>query len=199
MAAITTAPPRPPTGALFARILAIAGALALGVAAGLIIVMLVATRLFDYQVLTVSSGSMSPVLETGDLIVVKPASTDDVSEGDVVLFKSGGDRIPTVHRVVGVNEIETRIRDSTTGGIEVSTERRLVTQGDANAEPDGREVTGEQLRGQVWFSIPNAGAIAGTGLAPAMGIVFGGAIAAWAAWEIALRLKSRRNGVAESG
>ena len=149
-----------------------------------LLVAVIATRLFDYELLTVRSGSMEPAITSGDLIVVKPVAMDTVVEGDVVLFAAGGDGIPTVHRVAGINEVELRISDPATGAVDVQTDYRLVTKGDANEQPDIQEVTAERLLGEVWFTVPGGGAI--TGL-PLQYILLGFAaccVAAWGAWEI---------------
>ena len=164
----------------------------LGLAIGAVLLAIVATRLFAYNVLTVSSGSMSPALHNGDLIVVRPAAIDSLSAGDVVLFEAGGDRIPTVHRVVGINDVETRITDRSTGAVSTTHDYRLVTKGDANPAADGREVTADRLRGEVWFSIPHAGALGNAGIAAVLGIIFGVVATGWAGWEIAIRLRRHR-------
>ena len=127
------------------------GALILGVVAGAILLTLVATRFFDFHVLTVTSGSMAPVINSGDLIVTRPVPISEIEEGDIILFQSGGDRIPTVHRVIGINEIELQLIDRATGATEVSVDRRLLTMGDSNPAPDTGEVTADRLLGEVWF------------------------------------------------
>ena len=167
------------------------GATLLGLAAGTVLLVIVATRLFDYQVLTVSSDSMSPALKTGDLIVVKPAAIGDVQQGAIILFGSGGDRIPTVHRVSGINEIETRFTDRQSGAVSTQTDYRLVTKGDHNPAPDSRDVTADRLRGEVWFTVPGAGAIGNTGIASILGLVLGAAVTSWLVWEVALRMRRR--------
>jgi signal peptidase len=174
----------------------LAGAVLLGLAAAAIVVAVIATRFFDYHILTVSSGSMAPALRTGDLIVVRPAPIDRVREGDIVLFESGGDGIPTVHRVIGVNTVETRITDRATGAVERIVDYRLVTKGDNNPAPDSQEVTAAHLRGELWFTIPGAGAFLGAGLATWAGLVFIAAIAGWAAWEVVARVRRHVRGAA---
>ena len=121
-------------------------------ALGGLLLAVVATRVFDFEVLTVRSGSMEPAIARGDLIVVKPQAIERVNEGDIVLFAAGGDGIPTVHRVVGINEIEFRVTDTATGAVDSSFDYRLVTKGDANPEPDTAEVDASRLRGEVWFT-----------------------------------------------
>jgi signal peptidase len=166
-----------------------------GVSAGLVLagllLALMATRLFDFEVLTVRSGSMEPAIGRGDLIVVKPAAIDRVEEGDIVLFAAGGDGIPTVHRVIGINEIELRLTDAATGAVSSTFDYRLVTKGDANAEPDPSDVGASQLMGEVWFTVPGAGGLTAW---PLQYLFFGLAalsLAGWAAWEVARRWRKQ--------
>ena len=170
-------------------VLASAGIIA-GVALALLLVALLATQFFAFQVLTVRSDSMSPAIQSGDLIVVKPVAIDQVRPGDVVLFASGGDAIPTVHRVAGINTIDVQLRNHDGAITETLLEHRLVTQGDANPLPDASEVTAENLHGEVWFTVPNGGGIATLPLQVAL---LGFAVlttVAWVAWEVRGR-KSR--------
>lgn len=52
----------------------------------------------------VSSGSMVPTLNVGDLIVVRGVEPQLVSEGDIIVFHSPRDHdMLIVHRVVGIN------------------------------------------------------------------------------------------------
>lgn len=82
----------------------------------------------------VGGGSMSPSLETGDVVIVQhgvPASV-----GDIVLFRLDGDNERTLHRV----------SDVTGGG--------LVTRGDANPVADRRCVPRPSVIGRVRWVIP---------------------------------------------
>jgi signal peptidase I len=169
-------------GPLGIAALAIAGT-AVGLAFGAMLVAIVATRLFGFEMLTVRSSSMEPAISRGDLIVVRPTAMANVTEGDVVLFAAGGDGIPTVHRVAGINEVELRIRDAATGETDIQTSYRLVTKGDANEQPDIQEVTESQLRGEVWFTVPGAGELTGLPLQWLLLGFAGLSLAAWAAWE----------------
>jgi signal peptidase len=186
MIAGTMARPSRPLLAVRAIALGIGGA-AVGLALGSLLVAVVATRVFDFELLTVRSGSMSPAIGPGNLIVVKPVAIDRVEEGEVVLFAAGGDRIPTVHRVAGINEIELHIRDAATGDVDVRTDYRLVTKGDANPAPDLDEVTADRLRGEVWFVAPGAGAITGLPLQNLLLGVAATSLLAWGAWELRIR------------
>lgn len=94
---------------------------------------------------TVLTGSMQPTYPPGTLIVVKPAGTDELQVGTPITYQLEPGRPAVVtHRI-----IETR--QETTG-------RQLyITQGDANDAPDAQPVLEDQIRGQVWYSIPYLG------------------------------------------
>ncbi len=89
----------------------------------------------------VLSGSMSPAIETGSLVVVKPAAPESIRVGDIITFGGGGSSV-TTHRVTAVeNE----------GGLS------FRTKGDANEVEDPLPVSADRLVGKVVFSIPYAG------------------------------------------
>lgn len=94
---------------------------------------------------TVLTGSMEPSYPPGTLVVVKPADFDEIGLGDVITYQieSGKPAVAT-HRVVG----EARRFDGT---------RVLITQGDANGDPDPQPVTAVQVRGELWYSVPYLG------------------------------------------
>ena len=185
------------TRARLSRPLALAAGLVAGAALGLLVVALLSMRLLGFQALTVASDSMAPALKTGDLIIVKPVNIGSVDPGDVVLFASGGERIPTVHRVLGVNEYETLIRDGAEGKPTRFMDYGLVTGGDANPAPDAREVSAEQLMGTVWFTVPGGGALAGLPINTAfLGLAIA-VVAVWMVWEI--RSRRERRGRAHIG
>jgi len=93
--------------------------------------------------LTILTGSMSPNLPPGTLVVIKPTPIDEIAIGDILTFQleSGKPDVVT-HRVIGI------VKD--TG----STDVRFITQGDANASPDAGEVMPVQVRGTVWYAVP---------------------------------------------
>ena len=179
-----------PGRALRVFFLALAGLLA-GCFVAALAVALIATTFFDYRVLTIRSDSMAPALGTGDVIVVRPGAINAAAPGDIVLFASGGDRIPTVHRVAGINEVELRVTDRQTNAVEVFSEHRLVTKGDANELADQGEVTGDEYLGEVWFTVPWGSHVSGLPLQYAFLGVLGATCIAWIAWEI--RQQARRS------
>jgi signal peptidase len=96
-----------------------------------------------WSVNAVISGSMEPALETGSLIVTRPAEPEDIRVGDIILYRpvfGNGNMI--THRVVG---------------IEVNSPIKFVTQGDANLTPDSYKIPGENLVGKVFLHIPLIG------------------------------------------
>jgi signal peptidase I len=68
--------------------------------------------------LVVKSGSMEPTLKVGDVIVIEPASPEDINIGDVIVFWNPWYGNLVVHRVVH------------------KTDEGVYTRGDANAGTD---------------------------------------------------------------
>ena len=99
----------------------------LAVIIGLLTLSLFHTALgVTYPLLVVKSGSMRPVIEVGDIIIVTPVSPDDIRastrNGDVIVFYRPGEKGSSnsiiVHRAI----------DEVNGG--------FITKGDANSQPD---------------------------------------------------------------
>lgn len=88
----------------------------------------VAVRLGAVQPLVVTSGSMSPTYETGDLLVSRPVDADALQPGDVASLLSADGRLIT-HRVTSVVPAE---RGTSPGTVAVE------MQGDANDAADPR-------------------------------------------------------------
>jgi signal peptidase len=95
---------------------------------------------FGFIPLTVLSGSMSPTIETGDMIVVRNR-TDNLQVGDIVTYRVGNSLV--THRVMEI----------TTDNGNVA----YITQGDANNTTDGNPITKDQIVGKYQFRIPFAG------------------------------------------
>ena len=90
------------------------------------------TLLYGQRPVVVSSGSMAPALDVGDLVVVEPYHGQTVYEGSVVVFddEAGGRSI--IHRVVDVHE------DGT-----------FTTGGDANRSHDSDPLTRDRIEASV--------------------------------------------------
>lgn len=95
----------------------------------------------------VSSGSMEPVLNVYDVLIVQNGSTfDTVQRGDIIVFNRPEvhDRV-IVHRIVDINE---------------RSERTITTKGDANpASIPGTDfpITKDDYIGKVVYVIPQIG------------------------------------------
>ncbi len=105
----------------------------------------------------VSSGSMVPNLEVGDIIVVSGNSKfDNLQVGDIIVFEEPG---------YGSKVIVHRVHEIYDNGI-----RRIVTKGDHNISTDDWSVSSEDYIGKVVFSIPKVGYLT-TALVPPMNYI----------------------------
>jgi len=94
--------------------------------------------------LTVLSGSMSGTYDIGDVVIVRPVDTAKLQVGDVITFQPVSDNPNlTTHRIVELAY-----------GSEGT---QFVTKGDANGAIDLEPVTAEQVKGEVWYSVPVVG------------------------------------------
>lgn len=97
-----------------------------------------------HKALVVRSGSMSPAIDTGDLVISKVVSPRDVSVGEVVTFTDPGNAARLVtHRVKKVTDEGHRIA--------------FVTKGDANNVSEKWSVAGDGTIGKVQFTIADGG------------------------------------------
>jgi len=100
-------------------------------------------RSFGALRLQVTGSSMLPAVWPGDTLLIERVKSDAVSAGDIVLF--GRDRRLFVHRV--------------TGKTETHGESKILTRGDAMAQPDP-PVPEADLLGKVSFISRNGKVIA---------------------------------------
>ncbi|MBT2503583.1 signal peptidase I [Curtobacterium sp. ISL-83] len=131
---------------------AVVSAITLGISTGLLllvsalaVVLIVIPKATGSMPLTVLTQSMEPSLPPGTLVVVRPTPVDQIRVGDVVTYQIvSGQPAVISHRVVS-------IASSTTGA------RTFVLKGDNNAHADPAPVTAAQIRGVVWYSLPDLG------------------------------------------
>jgi len=104
----------------------------------------VAPQLAGYRSFTVRSGSMTPAIETGDVVVTSPISPLGARVGDVVTFvdPEGTGKLFS-HRVQSVRAV---------GG-----EVAFVTRGDANTSTERWRVPADGSIGRVAYRIPKVG------------------------------------------
>jgi signal peptidase len=98
----------------------------------------------DSPLMVVSSGSMIPTLNVGDIIVVRGTEPNTITVGTIIIFHSPYD-YPTaiVHRVIAIDD---------QGGQEF-----FETKGDNNAVADGWRVPADNLIGVYVAKIPYVG------------------------------------------
>lgn len=106
---------------------------------------LFAPRLSGWQIDTVLSGSMSPVLKVGDAVVTKPVDPNAITVGDIITYRSPVDGKLVTHRVVEVEKHSAPI---------------FRTKGDANSSADSYLVPAQNIVGKVSFHIPLLGYVA---------------------------------------
>ena len=97
---------------------------------------------FYFHAIAVGSGSMSPKIKKGDVVVIeKNRDFDKLKEGQVIAFKHG--KIMVVHRLVKK--------------IKIGNQYYFYTKGDANDNEDNFQVTEDMYVGTVNVKIPIIG------------------------------------------
>ena len=89
---------------------------------------------FGIKPVDVLSGSMEPVIQTGDMIFLHSTDQARLQTGDVICYLDSGQAI--THRIVGIREGE-------------DGQVRYVTQGDGNNTADRQAVSADQVQG-IW-------------------------------------------------
>lgn len=112
----------------------------------LIIIMLIIGISFlplpkNYKIYSVTSGSMSPNIKVGSLILVKPLKNYSVN--DIVTMKTSEPKKTLTHRIVG----------------KITRNNQFVfeTKGDANKSKDLENLLSQNIIGKVFFVIPYLG------------------------------------------
>ena len=98
---------------------------------------------FKYHAVAVASGSMSPAIDTGDVVVIKKidGKYSNIKEGDVIAFEYSN--VIIVHRVI--NKVYDR------------GEYFFYTKGDNNKEKDNFVIKEDMIEGIVNYKIPFVG------------------------------------------
>jgi signal peptidase I len=96
-------------------------------------------RLWGWEPLVITSGSMTPMIATGDVVVIAPAD-HPLPVGAVVTYRERGSGQLVTHRVAGLDP-----------------DGSYVTKGDANRQPDAAPVPRNAVVGEVRLLVPAAG------------------------------------------
>jgi signal peptidase len=114
-----------------------------GLAAGFVAA-LVAPAAIGWRPLTVMSGSMSPHIHTGDVVVTRPLAAAEITPGDVVTFRDPLDAHRLITHRVRMVAIHGRVVD-------------VVTRGDANTGVENWSVPVGGSVGRVVYRLPRLG------------------------------------------
>lgn len=103
----------------------------------------VTPSLWGWESSVIRSGSMAPAVRTGDVLVIRPATPDQLQPGQVLVVEDpdhpGALR---AHRLVGVRP-----------------DGRLELKGDANQTADSTPVSADALRGVGVINVPKVGMV----------------------------------------
>lgn len=106
-----------------------------------VLVVWASTGLFGIRPTTVISGSMRPIMDVGDMAIIRNAPADSIEVGDIIQYWNSGEM--TIHRVVDIQQGESG--------------KLFVTKGDATSTPDLAPVGPSQVIGKVVLNIPKVG------------------------------------------
>lgn len=113
-------------------------------------------RVFGQTFLVILSGSMTPAIDTGDVIVdktVSPSQAAHLQKGQVITFEAGPASAPAsvliTHRIYRVRYL---VSSKTHNDVRV-----YETKGDANPGPDANALARDQILGVYEFRVPLAG------------------------------------------
>lgn len=112
---------------------------------GAIAAAVVVPRLTGATPYVVLTGSMSPGMPPGTLVVVRHVDPRSIEVGDVITYQLASGRPDVVtHRVVAQ-------------GLDGRGDPVFRTKGDANASPDRAWVRPVQVKGKRWYAVPQLG------------------------------------------
>lgn len=104
--------------------------------------LLIGTNMIPFKSMIVLSGSMSPALKPGDLIIDKNIEAKDIKLGDIITYKLNNNIIIT-HRVTDI--------------VNRNEEIFFKTKGDANNVEDEALISEDKVIGKYALKIPYAG------------------------------------------
>ena len=99
--------------------------------------------LFGHRLYIVDSGSMSPSIETDDMIIVKESLPSEIGIGDIVTYYGHNNSSRVTHRVMEI----------------MDNGEYFITRGDANDSDDPSPLEGQALIGKVVLVVPVMGSM----------------------------------------
>jgi len=91
----------------------------------------------------ISSGSMNPSLQIGDIVLIDEVEPEELREGDIIQYVDYDNVTLILHRLIKI--------------IEEDGKTYYETKGDANNAPDLKPITKERIKGKTIFTIPKIG------------------------------------------
>ncbi len=107
----------------------------------MVAILLVGIRIAGLEMLSVETGSMSPVYPENTLVFVKKVDPKTIEVGDVITYVLNSDGVLVTHRVEKID----------------SQNRQFYTKGDANNSRDPKPVLWDNTVGKVVLGIPKLG------------------------------------------
>ena len=101
--------------------------------------------LFGYRAYIITSDSMEPSINHGDVIITKECKEEDLQTGDVITFEQNQEVI--THRIQKVEEDQT------------TKEKTYITKGDNNNMEDSENIKFSAIIGKCILTIPYLGNI----------------------------------------
>lgn len=96
--------------------------------------------------LTVLTGSMTPKIPVGSVVVDRPVDPGTLKVGDIATYqKVAGKAEYVTHRIIKIDTSKSPVL--------------FTFKGDANRGPDALPVPATAIRGKVWFHLPYLGAL----------------------------------------
>jgi len=116
---------------------------------GAVVVLMVLPRATQGAAMTVLTGSMTPGIPVGSVVLVRPVDPATLEVGDIATYQKEPDVAAYVtHRIIDI--------DSSTAPT------TFTFKGDANDGPDVDPVPADAVVGEVWFHVPYLGSIRDT-------------------------------------
>lgn len=120
----------------------------LTVVVGVLVATVLLPRAVGGQALVVLSGSMTPEIPVGSVVVVRPVDPMMLEPGDVVTYirpdPASGERQLVTHRILKVRDTDPQ---------------SFVLKGDANSGRDSEPVSAPNIQGEVWYHVPHVGTV----------------------------------------
>lgn len=99
---------------------------------------------FGYKAYIITSESMKPTINIGDVIITKPCKEEELNADDIITF-SKNNEITNTHRIIKI--------------IDEDGKKSFITKGDNNELQDEKEVKFDEIQGKVILTIPKLGKI----------------------------------------